>query len=156
MKKAEIISSAFSLIELVISLVIIGLMAAIAVPRVSSAGRDVRVTALSATLSSMRTAIDLYTTEHDGRTPDQNQVGNTDSSGPNFVKRLAERTDGDGGIDAAGAYGPYIRKFPVNPFNELDSVRIGGSAPGSDTHGWHYDPTSLKFSADDSPEHASY
>jgi nitrite reductase/ring-hydroxylating ferredoxin subunit len=39
--------------------------------------------------------------------------------------------------------------MPANPFNNLDTVRVGGAAAGANTHGWRFDPASGQFQADD-------
>ena len=57
---------AFSLIELVIVIVIIGIIAAIAVPRMSRGAAGATDAALRADLATLRAAIDLYHTEHEG------------------------------------------------------------------------------------------
>src|SRR3954471_15253258 len=54
----------FSLIELVIVVVIIGIIAAIAIPRMSRGSEGAAESALSGNLSVLRSAIDLYYTEH--------------------------------------------------------------------------------------------
>ncbi len=63
-------SHGFSLVELVVVIVIIGIIAAIAVPRMSNAVAGARESVLKADLRALRTAIDLYAIEHDGSPPD--------------------------------------------------------------------------------------
>src|SRR3954466_12698522 len=63
-------SSAFSLIELVIVVVIIAIIGAIAIPRMSRGAAGASDSALTADLTTMRKAIDLYQTEHNGSWPD--------------------------------------------------------------------------------------
>src|SRR2546422_6638416 len=59
----------FSLIELVIVVVIIGIIAAIAIPRLSRGSAGAADSAVSGNLAVLRTAIDLYGTEHGGLYP---------------------------------------------------------------------------------------
>jgi prepilin-type N-terminal cleavage/methylation domain-containing protein len=60
---------AFSLIEVVIVVVIIGIIAAIAIPRMSRGSAGAANSALSGNLAVLRSAIDLYATEHNGSYP---------------------------------------------------------------------------------------
>ena len=60
---------AFSLIELVIVVVIIGIIAAIAIPRLSRGSEGAADAALIGDLAVMRSAIDLFSTEHPGSPP---------------------------------------------------------------------------------------
>ena len=146
---------AFSFFELAIVLVIIGIMAAIAIPRVLAGSEQAKLAALQASLAAVRDQIDLYVVEHKGRGPNLNKNGNPTASGVQFVRRLMETTEADGELDANGLYGPYLAKFPRNPFNRKTDVRIDGEPAGQGTEGWHFDQESGVFSADDSPDHAS-
>ncbi len=134
---------AFSLVELVIVVVIIGVIASIAVPRMSSAAANAEANALEATLAGVRKAIDLYYAEH-GKYP-----GYAPATGlrndENFVKQLLMYTDESGNMNAAPSttfrFGPYLRKpFPKNPTNGLSTVFVkaapGEATPAADTCGW--------------------
>src|SRR5918993_360471 len=59
----------FSLIELVIVVVIIGIIAAIAIPRMSRGTAGAGDSALSGNLNVLRSAIELFATEHGGKFP---------------------------------------------------------------------------------------
>lgn len=143
----------FSLVELVIVVVIIGIVAAIAVPRMSSAAARARATSLRADLAAMNHAADFYIAEHGGLCPAQDGLGAIASDGIELIARLVDRTDGFG---ASGSqFGPYLMKLPANPFNGLSTVRIDGAPPGAGTHGWRYDSVNRSFRADDSVETAA-
>src|SRR5213592_1193770 len=99
-------NSGFSLIELVIVVVIIGIIAAIAIPRLSRGSAGAADSAVSGNLAVLRSAIDLYATEHGGGYP---SVGTFDS-------QLTQYTDSSGSFSASKSgnfiYGPYLRKIP--------------------------------------------
>jgi len=139
----------FSLIELVIVAVIIGIIGAIAVPRLSSAGENARAAALLADTIRIQKAIDIYIEEHAGLSPAQFPSGSVDTRGAVFIQRLTTRTDINGLMSPSEIYGPYIQSMPVNPVNKLKTVRINGAAAGAGTSGWHYNVAANEFLPDD-------
>lgn len=134
---------AFSLVELVIVVTILGILAAIAVPRMTSAATDAAGHALEATLTNVRKAIDVYYAEH-GRYPGYDPttyVPNDDA----FVDQLLMYTDVGGNTNAAYGYpfiyGPYLRApFPASPVNNLRAVGVkaepGSPDPAAGSVGW--------------------
>lgn len=118
---------AFSLIELVIIVVIIGFLAAIAIPRLSGASSRARDAALVASLSTLQSAIDRYIAEHEGLSPSQNADGSQDADAANFTLRLTKKTDVKGNVSESGMFGPYISSIPVHPVSKTTTVRLGGT-----------------------------
>lgn len=141
---------AFSLIELVIVVLIIGTIATIAVPRVMHASQRSKESARAANVSAMQRAIDLYTAEHAERCPAVNASGVVSLSSSDFEQRLVGKTSMAGQIDAGGLYGPYLREVPVNPGNQMTTIRINGAPAGARTHGWRYDTATRRIEPDDS------
>jgi len=138
----------FSLVELVIIVAILGILAAIIIPEMSGAGVEARTSALQTDLRRVRSQMELYKLHHDYRLP---AVAGENSA--DFSRRMTTKTDinGDPGFD----FGPYLKSFPVNKFNDLGTVRIDGVAAGANTDGWRFDTVAGAFQADDSPAHAS-
>ena len=133
--------AAFSLVEVIIVVLILGIMAMIVVPKFSSATTDARNSALETTLSSTRRQIELYKAHHKDKGPHLNAAGNPDPA--NFVARLTGRTDASGKIVAAGRMGPYMTDWPSNPFLKepaASQVKFGGNPipPRDDSSGWYY------------------
>ena len=108
----------FSLVELIIVIVILGIIAAVAIPRLSSGSRNASESALRVNLQAMRNAIDYYYTEHHNVFPAANGDGtNAADSAEAFETQLLQWTKANGTVsanqDAAFPYGPYIRgKLP--------------------------------------------
>ncbi len=127
----------FSLIELVIVVVIMGIIAAIAIPRLSRGTDGAAESALIGDLAVMRKAIDLYVTEHTGTLPtlagfEAQMLAYTDPLGN------ANTTSGSGFI-----YGPYLRALPPLPLGTKKGATgvKGPPANGNGPYGWVYDQT---------------
>lgn len=136
-------SSAFTLVELVMVVTIIGVIAAIAVPRMGNASTRATTNAVEATLSNVRTAIDCYYAEHN-KYPGYNP-STLATSGTDFVDQLTKYSDKQGNTNATKTttykYGPYLRApFPVNPTNNLRTVHVKATKatadPANGSVGW--------------------
>ena len=109
----------FSLVELVIVIVILGVIAAIAIPRISSGSKNAGEAALRANLATMRNAIDWYYGEHNMTFPGAKTDGlNPAGSAEAFASQLTQYSNVDGAVsenkDPAYPYGPYVRgKIPT-------------------------------------------
>ncbi|MHC4675280.1 MAG: type II secretion system protein [Planctomycetota bacterium] len=156
MRTLKVRKLAFSLTELVIVAVIIGFIAAIVIPRISTGSEEAKLAALKANLTVIRNQIDIYAAQHEGRTPNLDGAWNSSGAGGLFIIRMTNKTNADAGVDANGRFGPYFNRFPVNPFNGKSDLRIDGAPAGQGVFfGWHFDTSTGRFSADDSPEHAA-
>jgi prepilin-type N-terminal cleavage/methylation domain-containing protein len=143
---------AFSLVELVIVVVIMGIIAAIAIPRMSSASENAAKKAVIGNQAVLQKAIDLYTVEHEGILP---HVGA--GTVLTFYYRLIKTSDLDGTVnESTGIYGPYINGIPNNPINGLNTIRQDGVVAGANTHGWRYDTTSGIIEPDHSSGFTSF
>jgi general secretion pathway protein G len=122
--------SGFTLVEILIVVIILGILAAIVIPQFTDATENARKANLKNQLQTMRAAIQLYRVQHKDKTPDLITtpwapfVGKTDSDGNPSVN------DRD--------WGPYMQDKPTNP--------LAGTATISDTPdagvGWVYDQAS--------------
>ncbi|MBI1826232.1 MAG: type II secretion system protein [Planctomycetes bacterium] len=133
----------FTLVELVMVVTIIGMITAIAVPRITNASNNAASSALEATMVNVRNAIDCYYAEHD-RFPGQDPAtGAPDDD--QFVNQLTMYSDDQGHTKATRGYpyifGPYLRApFPMNPATKSRSVFVmkdaSGALPSDDRYGW--------------------
>lgn len=147
MSQRNHIRRGFSLIELVIVVVIIGIIAAIAIPRLSRGAQGAGDSALSANLSVLRSAIDLYAAEHGGTYP----------AFATFSDQLTKYSDATGATsDTKGSgiiYGPYLRKVPVLPVGPQtirNNTVVDGSSSMTATGangGWIYSATTGEIKA---------
>jgi len=122
---------------------IIGIVAAIAVPRMSTVTTRASADALRATLAAVRRAIDCFYAEH-GKYPGY-KPSNAAPSGNEFVAQLTIYTDLRGTSSPAYGYpfifGPYLRApFPANPINGLSTVHVKATPlapePANGSVGW--------------------
>ena len=107
-------NSGFSLVELVIVIVILGIIAAVAIPRITSGSRNAGESALRANLQTLRNAIDWYYAEHGNTFPAAKGDGTALADTPEaFATQLTQFSKLDGTVsatpDAAFPFGPYIR-----------------------------------------------
>ncbi|MDF1809354.1 MAG: prepilin-type N-terminal cleavage/methylation domain-containing protein [Phycisphaerales bacterium] len=134
---------AFSLVELVIVVVIIGIISAIAIPRMSSSADNAAKNAVIGDQSAIQRALDLYEVEHEGVMA---HVGA--GTIKTLYLRLLQKTDLDGTLNDSGIYGPYINGLPENKINGLATWRRGAAAAGANTHGWRYDTNTGQIQPD--------
>lgn len=144
---------AFSLVELVIVVVIIGVIAAIAVPRISGGAAASDESALKADLTALRNVIDRYAAEHNGTFPGAaaDGLGGTVNSSVSFVNQLIGFSNAQGQVsltqNPAYRFGPYLRRVPPLPVGDnRNSVGVAIDTSSSppvvtgDSEGWVYNP----------------
>src|SRR3954469_9831143 len=99
----------FGFIELVIVVVIIAIIGAIAIPRLSRGSAGAADSSLVGNLRVLRSAIDLYASEHGGTYP----------AAATITTQLTQYTDDQGTVSATktatAIYGPYVRTIPALP-----------------------------------------
>ncbi|MEM9559596.1 MAG: prepilin-type N-terminal cleavage/methylation domain-containing protein [Planctomycetota bacterium] len=137
---------AFSLIELVIVVVILGVIAAIAVPRMGSAAETAKANRLVGDLRTLQEAADRYTAEHWGKNPGVDTAGSPVSAAT-LVGRLVGTSDEDGTLAGDGIYGPYLRTLPANAVNGKSRVIVGTAIASPSTYGWRFNPQTGSFTA---------
>ena len=141
----------FTLVEILIVVIILGILAAVVIPQFTEASNDARQSALASDLQTVRSQLELYKVQHLEKYPDVDKDGIADTA--NFIARLTGRTDADTTLNAAGAFGPYLQKFPSNPWvsgaASADVSFGANSCPGDGTTGWYFETDAGKFSAND-------
>ncbi len=145
----------FTLVEILIVVIILGILAAIVIPQFSNATLEAKQSMLRENLRMIRTQIGTYRAQHDDISPGYDSSGNV--SAETFVNQMTKFTDEQGHVsdvrNAAFPYGPYLSQIPANPINNLSSVHIiadGVSMPckASGNNGWVYKPENITLRAD--------
>lgn len=136
----------FTLVEILIVVVILGILSAIVIPQFSNASESSRESALQQNLFRIRAQLELYRSEHNGNVPTLDR----------FIEQMTLASDLEGNTAAPGTpgypYGPYLPKIPTNPFT--NTVPIGNGAPGSSA--WYYDDVTGHIAPNDSAEHRTW
>ena len=100
----------FTLVEILIVVVILGILAAIVIPQFSDASTQSRISSSKSSLQTLRSQVSLYRIQHG-------------DDAPTTAAQLTGKTDGDG--VAGTQFGPYVQSIPVNPFTSLATVTFG-------------------------------
>jgi type II secretory pathway pseudopilin PulG len=135
-------------VELLIVVSILGILAAVVLPEFQGHQQKAKETQIKATLKSLRDIIELYAINHNGTPPGYtNGITTVNPSGITVIVQLQYYTTLDGKVNgsktATYRYGPYLKKFPANPFNKLTNITIvpdGSTFPTTPAAecGWMY------------------
>lgn len=150
----------FSLLEVVVVVAIVGVISAIAIPRLAGAVENARFRSLKMNQTTLENAIERYTAEHEGLTPAHATDGSIDADIQRFIDRLTKRTTQAGAIDVSGDFPPYLAGWKSNPFTPCAAVRIDGDESPSDCS-WRFDTAKRLLRPDhstvlDAEEHAMH
>lgn len=128
----------FTLVEILIVVVILGILAAIVIPQFSDASTQSKVSSAASSVQTMRSQLSLYKIQHNDTIPDvatfdeaMTLCSDAEAAGDDateYAARTATNT-------ATHPYGPYLKSIPKNPFNNSDSI---AAADAADV-GWVYD-----------------
>jgi len=139
--------SGFTLVEILIVVVILGILAAIVIPQFTEASTEAKESRLLSDLQTVRSQIELYKIQHNDNLPGAGTAS--------FADAMTKYTDVAGALAAVqapgdGVYGPYLQKIPTNPWNDSAVVTEGAVNPiaGTDT-GWFFNTVTGHFQADD-------
>jgi general secretion pathway protein G len=142
--------AAFTLIEILIVVVILGILATIVVPQFSNASINAKENTLKDELRYLRTQIVVYKAQHHDVPPGYPNGDRTAAAtGPDFIAQLTKPTDEDGATNTLNTpvfrFGPYLSGMPSNPLNNLSALLIVGDTdplpdPTSVDYGWIYKP----------------
>jgi general secretion pathway protein G len=141
----------FTLVEVLIVVVILGILAAIVVPAFTSATTSAREATMLEDVRFMRTQIVLYQAEHNN-TPPGYPGGNVNAAPTeaDFLDQVTGYSDATGGTSPVRAFafpfGPYLKRVPQSPVNGLDTVMVLANgvalpAEADDSTGWIYQPS---------------
>lgn len=139
----------FTLIEVLIVVVILGILASTVLPQFTAASSDAQQSALEQDLHTLRSQIQMYRMDH-GAFPALASTLSTD-----FKNAMLLASDAKGNVTGTGTkkFGPYlVGQIPANPFTGGRGIKIvtaplSAATPdetlmdGTDKVGWIYSPT---------------
>lgn len=126
-----------SYVEVVIIASVLCVVTMTVVPKFIKASPESKTSGLIDGLQEMRSQLDLYRAQHEDSLP---PVDSFESFKTAMTTKI-------------GQCGPYVGKVPVNPFNNLNTVRFDGEPAGVGKAGWRFDTKTGLFQADN---HAAY
>jgi general secretion pathway protein G len=128
----------FTLIEILIVVIILGILAAIVIPQFTNASTSAKQSALSSTAQTLRSQIALYKLQHTDKMPGIGSAAQNTAftSSDQFWTDMTTQTDATGaayvaGTSTTGPFGPYMQSIPYNNLNTNSTVADANYAPGS-------------------------
>ncbi|MBC7834378.1 MAG: prepilin-type N-terminal cleavage/methylation domain-containing protein [Phycisphaerales bacterium] len=119
---------AFTLVEILIVVVILGILAAIVVPQFTNASEDAQVGNVETQLSTIRSQIELYRVRNNGTLPPALAAGGAQAAA---------------WADLVGS--DYMRAAPINPRVSNGDVALSAASPpvgaAGDAAGWIFNAT---------------
>ena len=117
----------FTLVEILIVVVILGILAAIVIPQFTQASTEAKQNSLCSDLQSLRSQIELYKCQHNDIAP----------TFADFEALMIYTSKMDGTVGTSKArnaatgfiYGPYLESVPANPFNGLNTLKAAAVVP---------------------------
>jgi len=140
--------SGFTLVEILIVVVILGILAAIVIPQFTNASTEAKQNSLMSDLQTVRSQIELYKVQHNDVVPAPEVGGLT-------WDLMTKYTDIDGATNPTKTvvfcYGPYLQQIPKNPFTDSGTITLGTANPvtGIDGGGWYFNTATGAFNAYD-------
>jgi len=137
---------AFTLVEILIVVIILGILAGIVIPNITSMTTVARETNLKENLSKIRAQLQVYRNHHNGF-----------PSAAAFTDQMIKCTDINGTVSGARTatfrFGPYLEQMPPNPITGFATIRAASGAadhfpPGDSDGGWWYNEVTGYFYAD--------
>jgi general secretion pathway protein G len=126
----------FTLVEILIVVVILGILAAIVIPQFSEASTEAKISSSLSSLQTLRSQISLYKIQHNDNPPKLGvfEAAMTKCSNANAAA-VTDYADRSTENKTTHPYGPYLQSVPKNPWNDSDTV---AAADGAEV-GWVYD-----------------
>jgi len=150
----------FTLVEILIVVVLLGLIAAIVIPLAANSTTRAKNSALACSAQMIRRYILVYRSQHLEIAPGYPD-GDT-SQAPTeqaFIDQITKSSKTSGETAAIGTagfeYGPYLMRMPTNPFNNKATIQMLGNgdafpAAGDNSHGWVYKASTFEIRPDNS------
>lgn len=148
MKSYRSIQRGFTLVEILIVVIILGILAAIVIPQFSNASEDARNSSVVSQLQTLRSQLELYKLQHRDTWP----TADGKAASAWDWDKLVKKTNEDGTTTGTPNFGPYLQQTPKNPLNGYSDVKAAAGA----SVGFVFDSTTGKISATNKAADAVY
>lgn len=148
----------FTLVEILIVVIILGILAAIVIPQFTEASSEARISNLMTNLQTIRSQLLLYKTQH------LEQYPGDASDADVFAQQMTQYTDVNGNTsatpDSDHPFGPYLQSIPANPLSGDNTVTVvddadtAFAAPETDG-GWWFNKATGEFRANLTDAHTT-
>ena len=146
---------AFTLVEILIVVIILGILAAIVIPQFTNASQDARKNSTTSLMQTIRSQLELYKLQHLDQLPPALVAAAGANSSPACWAEMAAKTNADHTTTGTPQFGPYLQAAPMNPLNNNSDVAVvttnaidygsGGVANGNGTVGFVLNSTTGKI-----------
>jgi prepilin-type N-terminal cleavage/methylation domain-containing protein len=148
----------FTFTELLVVLGVVTLVVTVVLVNFARSVEGSKATVLQENVGLLREALDLYRADHGWYPCDPERDWNRSGDPETMQEQLLRYTDASGEPsevrDAMHRFGPYLRKWPIDPFTRTGALRIDAGmksifnrmadrvSTGPGTGGWFYEPRS--------------
>ena len=148
---------AFTLVEILIVVVILGILAAVVIPFASGGVISSQESSLGIDLQLLKRFVLIYKVHHLEVAPGYTNGAGSAVDEDTFVDQatLSSNPSGDTAAVGTAGYerGPYMQMIPQNPLNSLRTIEMIGDGQdfpeaGDNSHGWVYKPQTGEVRAD--------
>jgi len=141
-------SKGFTLVEILIVVIILGILAAIVIPQFTNASTSAKKSNMASQDQTIKSQISLYSLQHNDNYPG-NAVAANGATASTLFTQLTTVTDVTGAATTGQGYGPYLQATPVNPLTNSSTVvlntGLNTASPGGVADGWDYNPATGEF-----------
>jgi general secretion pathway protein G len=140
----------FTLVEILIVVVILGILAAIVIPQFSNASVSAKSSSLQSMLQTIRGQLEMFQLQHNGNYP------TLDGTWAIFINKSGTSETGPG-AGTGTTYGPYMQQPPQNPFVPVavntavnaswNGTTLPSTSASAETYGWYYQASTGKIAA---------
>jgi general secretion pathway protein G len=147
----------FTLIEILVVVVILGILAAVVIPLASGSVISSQESSLGMDLQLIKRFVLIYKVHHLEIAPGYPSGPGSTPTEQAFVNQATLVSNDNGQTAAIGTSGyergPYMQMIPMNPMNKLKTIQMLGDgeafpANGDNSHGWIYKASTGEIRAD--------
>ena len=125
----------FTLVEILIVVIILGILAAIVIPQFANASSDSRTTNVRTTLATVRNQIEVFKAQHNDTAPAMAGMWT-------LLTGQSDTSEANSAAPTGTHFGPYLQSAPLNPLNNQTSVTTAATDTAA---GWYYQPAGIGF-----------